>query len=642
MHRWYTLPLPFLFCAYICLSFLTGCSTNFAPDLTTGPTADPGQSSLGVIQGAVHGGQSPISSAEIFLFAAGTTGYASAATSLLKAGTYTTKATTGTFKGDYYATTNAYGDFNLGGDYSCTPGTQVYLVAYEGNPMGRGTYNNTGIMQMVGLGECPSSQIIASQFPYIMVNEVSTVAFAYAMSGFGASATNIGSPNDPLARAAIANAMNTANNIFSVSEGLVPPRTYANPNSTVPQSTMYSLANILADCVNSNSVSGCANLFKYTHNATDESQAIFYIAQNPTANVTNLFKLQGTTPPFGSALTAAPTDWTLPVVYTGVTTTPGNIVFDSSGNAWISDRGANAAVRVTPLGVFTPFNANGAAGSIYSVAVNPADNDIWAIDYTNSAIYRLTPSGGLDSTISTGGLNQPDAITFDQNGNAYVLNTGAQTVSKYSSSGIPQATATYTGLDTPAPAAIAVDSNGNIYIPTNGGCGCMELIPSGSTTGEAYNDLFGETSNSTSIVIDASNHPWTAQSNSSILEGPTSNNYDDIFGYRYFIPSAETTSGGLSGPTALALDGTGNLWASNLINATLSGFSLIGTQLTSLFTGSTTSGFSTGSSSTGANGVAVDPSGNVWSINNDGSVSEVIGLGAPTYAPLTPGKIAQP
>jgi hypothetical protein len=62
---------------------LSGCSDNFAP-MALKDDAEVAQTPIGEINGSVHGGQAPVTGAQIYLFAAGTTGYASASTSLIK------------------------------------------------------------------------------------------------------------------------------------------------------------------------------------------------------------------------------------------------------------------------------------------------------------------------------------------------------------------------------------------------------------------------------------------------------------------------------------------------------------------------------------------------------------------------------
>src|ERR1700734_1259320 len=111
---------------------LSGCSTAFDPSSLTA-NKDSAQTPIGEIQGSVHGGQSPVTGAQIYLLAAGTGGYGTASTSLILSGkSGVTCNTNGTLQNDCYVLTDANGNFTLsssgGPDYTCTPGTQVYVV----------------------------------------------------------------------------------------------------------------------------------------------------------------------------------------------------------------------------------------------------------------------------------------------------------------------------------------------------------------------------------------------------------------------------------------------------------------------------------------------------------------------------------
>src|SRR5215472_16510748 len=70
----------------LCLSaalLMSGCSISFDP--TKSPvTAE--KVPIGEINGTVHGGQAPVTGAQIYLFAAGTGGYGTASTSLITSG----------------------------------------------------------------------------------------------------------------------------------------------------------------------------------------------------------------------------------------------------------------------------------------------------------------------------------------------------------------------------------------------------------------------------------------------------------------------------------------------------------------------------------------------------------------------------
>ena len=99
-----------------------------------------------------------------------------ASVSLLTSGSGTTLDTSsGATNGDYYVTTDSNGGFSITGEYTCTSGQQVYLYALGGNP-GSGTNSAAGLM--AALGNCPAAGNFLAATPYVVINEVSTVAAA--------------------------------------------------------------------------------------------------------------------------------------------------------------------------------------------------------------------------------------------------------------------------------------------------------------------------------------------------------------------------------------------------------------------------------------------------------------------------------
>jgi len=201
---------------------LAGCSMT----PTAVPSAEPGVS----ISGVVHGGQQPIVGAEVFLFAANATGYGgngvaaiagNASISLLKSAANTAQDTNSadpTYL-DYYTTTGSGGSFAITGDYSCTPGQQVYLYALGGNPTYPAGSANSAIGLLAALAACPSADSFPSS-TFVVVNEASTVAAAYAFAGFATDALHVSSSGTVLAQTGIANAFANAANLETLSTGV--------------------------------------------------------------------------------------------------------------------------------------------------------------------------------------------------------------------------------------------------------------------------------------------------------------------------------------------------------------------------------------------------------------------------------------
>ena len=603
------------------------------------------QTPIGEISGAVHGGQAPVTGAKIYLFAASTAGYGRASTSLITSGkTGVSCNTSGAQNGDCYVLTDANGNFALGGDYTCTPGTQVYMVAQGGNPGLTGTVNNTAIIQMAGLGQCPAAGNMAAQVPFLIINEATTVAFAYAMSGFGSDAFHVSA--DATGATALANAMANSKNIVNIQWGQAAPVANGNPNSIAPSAKLYALANIVAACVNTSSASSspCTNFFNLVGTSasgatpTDESTALFSMAHNQALNVAAIWNLTPANPVFTPSLTSQPMDWTMPVIYNGLVSQPGtivnnqivsgpfNIAFDANGNAWIGDR-VKGVVEVGPTGAATTIN-NG-FGMVKGVAVSPVDGTIWVSDYSNNVVDVMDTTGTVLTTLTTN-LSGPILTAFSGNTSgqsfAYEANetttgvvlfdSAAYTVQDFEdSSNFP---------DVKGPGWISVDNNGVAWIPSTstnfmGQVTAQEKGKSGKFT-FGSSEMSGPLS-SYSMGADASGNLWFTSNTGAgdleeILSGTST--VTDI-----------GNGGGVNGAYKIAVDGNNTVWIANANANTVSAYN--GTWLA-------TNGFSTSAASgTGCVVAAPDPSGNVWTANADGSVTQLLGLATPTAAPLYGG-----
>src|ERR1035441_8475271 len=446
---------------------LTGCEIGS----TSAPTADAGLA----IHGSVHGGQQPIVGAEVYLLAANTTGYGKPSVSLLNATSTGYSSSLGA-----YVPTAANGSFTITGDYSCTPNTQVYLYSLGGS---QGGIANSAAGLLAALGNCPSSGNFLSSTPFIAVNEVSTVAAAYAFAGFATDATDVSSSGTALAQIGIANAFANATNLAGISTGVALATTPAG-NGTVPQAEINTLANILASCINSSgAVTGptnptaCYTLFNSAQSAgssgtipSDTATAAINIAHNPGANIAALYGLSTANPPFGSALGAQPNDFTISLSIS----TPGvlgldALVIDGLGNAWFVNSGTGTAFLSEYSNLGAPISpATGYVAAGGPLAVDASDN-VWII---GSGLFELNNSGSLisPSTGYTGLPEQPTGgIAVDVSGNVWV-SSFLYTISEFSSSGtliLPAATPEptrngYSGAEysTTSP---AVDGSNNVW-----------------------------------------------------------------------------------------------------------------------------------------------------------------------------------
>ena len=426
-------------------------------------------------------------------------------------------------------TTAADGSFSISGDYVCAQNSQVYLYVVGGNP-GAGINPSAGLMAV--LGNCPAEGNFAAATPFVSVNEVSTVAAAYAMAGFAQDALHVSSKSTAPALTGIANAFANAANLASLATGTALAATPAG-NGVVPQAEINTLANILAACVNSNGAlvaptDPCYTLFASAtsdgtpggNQPTDTATASINIAHNPAANMDSLFGLAPASAPFLPALAVEPNDFTVALTFTGGgLDQPSRVAIDGAGSAWIvnADASANSIVELS------------AAGAVLS-----------------------GPSG-----YTGGGLADPLGIAIDSAGDAWITSPSGNNVTELSSTGAVLSGPTgYTSTDMNLPAAIAFDLDGNAWIANFFGSSVTELSSAGAVLSGAYR--LRQQRNGR-LRRAGSGWRWQRvgrqirlQLHLRVLE-------------RGAVLSANNgfTGGGLYHPTAIALDGSNHAWVVN-------------------------------------------------------------------------------
>ena len=552
----------------------------------------------------VHGGQQGVSGATIQLYAAGATGYGSAATALL------TKT----------VTTDAAGSFTITGDYTCpTASTQVYIVATGGNPgLSPGT-NNTALAMMAALGPC--GNLTSSTF--IFIDEVTTVASVYGLAPFmsAGGGTKLGTSSTNAQ--GLANAFATVNNLVNTAKGTAP-----GPNlptgATAPTTELNTLADILAPCVNSSGVSGaCSTLFTDAtpsggSASTNTIDAMLDIAQNPAQNLSALFGLVTGTAPFQPTLGAAPNDWTVDIKYTGGgLNAPKSIAVDSSGNVWLANVN-NSLSELSSSGSAISGSSGYTGNGLnvpWGIAIDPSGN-VWTADSNTSALSKFSSSG---SAIAELYRRRTECSLW----HSHQRHGRGLDGKRHHHKCIPEQRYRAKRLTLRPDAGsnfynIAIDGSGNVWVTDNKTAGDVAKFSSSGSVIASYSA--GGQNASWGIAVDSLSHVWISNSgNKSVTELTSSG-----------TAVANYTGGGLSTPQGLAVDGLGNVWVADNGGNSVTELNNSGVAL------SPTKGFIGGGMS-GPFSVAVDGSGNVWVSNNttgSNSVTEIVGAAAPVVTPL--------
>jgi hypothetical protein len=527
--------------AVIPFALLSGCALT---------SSGPADSMISEVSGVVHGGQSPIEGATVTLYVTSPSaaGYGQAATVI---GTGSTSATGGFTISPSANATN------------CPAGQQAYITSAGGYQSGSPLLVNSSVLLMAALGNCNG----VSSSTFVSINEVTTVAAAYALSGFmttsassGLFQANVSAPTansaatgSITAAAGLPHAFLNAASLASFAAGTANSQTAnitvgtATVNGVVPANEINTLGDILQGCVNGatgNSV--CTNLFADTPSISGAApantlQAMINLARNPASvaamnATTGLFSLISGTPAFANPLTAAPPDWSLAIVYTG-TALPGQyfIALDANDTAYAGASGSANLAALSAYGTSTPAFTAGTVGTATRQIAPDALGNVWVTGYKTSStttnIYQYSAASGGAPTAHAIAASSSEVygVAVDQGNNVWVANAAAVTPNitelQYSASYGANYTATVPGSIEPV--ALTIDANQNVwaapyytssgtYTTPSDAVVLPNLTPgsaatyasSGTTVTPVYTAFASNAIKPLGLVIDASGNAW--------------------------------------------------------------------------------------------------------------------------------------
>jgi hypothetical protein len=608
------------FLTFSTITILTGCSGAGYGGGTQTPPPPPPTTAI-ALQGSVHQGGHVIAGARVYLFGVNTTGYGSASVSLLNAVSTGHSDSLGA-----YVITDALGNFGLPGDWVCPSTAQAYLYAAGGTNGGSGL--------LAALGPCPDPGNTAAP-PAFWVNEVTTVATAYAFAGFATDATHVASSGTPLARTGVANAMLNVKNLVNPSTGIALATT-PDGNGTVPQAELDTLANMLAACGRTSSAGSpeCSTLFSAAMNAsgvpaTDTAMAAINIAHAPANAVANLYGLAGIGPEFAPRLTSVPADFTLALRFTdpGLPSN-GNLTMaiDGAGSVWIPNESSISITKLSSTGKVLStaggFVSPGLTTHPVGIAVDGSGNAWIPNNSLSPFVVELSNTGDVLSPAAgytASSFKNPVAIALDSNGAAWVANADGPSLTKLASFGVPLSPPDgYTGGGLQRPVAIAIDGLGNIWAGNLGNDSVSKFSASGAALSPATGFTGGGLDGPESIAIDSSNNVWVSNyMNGSVTKLSNAGTPALASGF---------TGGGLVNPIGIAIDGAGTAWVANQFG-TVTHLSATGAAI------SPAAGYIVSGSPLVVDAMALDGSGDVW-LSGDSAVVELIGASAPVVTPL--------
>jgi len=626
-----------LLLSFPALFLISGCALT--------PTAASGPLPGAAFNGTVHGGQQAIVQAHVHLMAAAANGYGKPSISLLNSALTGVPDTIGA-----YVLTDGSGEFTITGDYVCVPATQVYIYVTGGDP---GSGENSAVGLMTALGSCPVAGTFAITNPNVEVNELTTIAAAYALSGFATDALHISSSGTAPALIGISNAFLNAGNLVENVNGTALATTPAG-NGTVPQQEINLIGNILSSCINSGgpSSSACTTLFTNTlangttgAQPTDVAGAAINLAHNPSTNIGALYGIPVASPPFGPALPYQPVDFTIALKFTGGGVSENDsfgktIAVAGDGSVWQATGGGLAA-KLSSLGVpispSTGFGAGIGGGENYMM-VDETGNGYALVGGINYGFYKWGPSGAILAPANgflTGDTHSAgsNAIAFDPAGNIWATNFfqqaygGGVSLAKFNQSGTLLSEGTVQS-ELSNPSVLAVDSSSHIWL--GDGTAVFEFSLAGTPISSAGGDAQGDVNHPYEIAFDTTGDLWLADSGSNQTELSSTGGL--------ISPAGGYTGNGFLPGYDLAIDGAGHVFVPNS-NSSQAG--LVETDTTGTIISFTT-GYEGGYPGylIQPSSVALDGSGDAWCTNLYGgfgvpaTVLEYIGVSTPVVVPL--------
>jgi hypothetical protein len=603
------------------------------------------------LNGAVFVGTTPLVGASVALYTAGTSGYGSASALIYAPGA------------GPYATTDSNGNFTISGGYGCAQSnTQVYLVA-QGGHTGPNA-DNANLALMSALGSCKN----LNSSP-LVINEVTTAVSAAALAPFATdfvltgskSYLNIGTSSSNTI--GLVNAFASVTNMVDLSTGQALFNVPAG-NGTVPYVQINTFADILNACASTTGgVTGdgtpCGNLFSRTGGntevpapvapTTDTLEAAFEIAAHPNGNLgyavdpSTLFtQLVKPGAPFQPAWTQPPNDLSLAIHYTGggglsSSSAANFLAIDASGDLWLTDSKNNTVIEWNTLGSALSPSTGYSAGGLSNpgpLAIDASGN-VWVVSTNGLTELNFVgvPYPGSPFVGVSGGKD----MALDATGNIWVTNSGS--VSKFNSVGLqlsPNGGYVNSGLVDLS--TIAVDSANNIWVgnsPNVTSFSIAELSNAGGqliVNGHATNDpTQGQ------MVADGAGNIW-------VPSGPPGNNGLAMMPAYAGVASFESAafyfgegSGGslrfVDMPQGIAIDGAGNAWVASASDSSTGITANMSEAVPSLLSTSSAPAFFNPDPAQPLR-VAIDGSGNVWTLLSDNTVTEFVGIATPAVTPI--------
>jgi sugar lactone lactonase YvrE len=206
------------------------------------------------------------------------------------------------------------------------------------------------------------------------------------------------------------------------------------------------------------------------------------------------------------------------------------------------------------------------------------DGTLYVSNYNDNAIFKVSPSGTVNTITTLPGPADVSGLAIDHSGNIYASMYGGGKIVKITPAGITSDFA-FTSL----PARGVFDSSGNFYVRDSVSANMKQYSPTGTLIGyhssSVLNHMFDLAIDSQDNIYNGNAHgnPTRPTPNSNaIIKTPQPFGTPSVL----FVPAGGAHP--LSDPYSLAFDSGGNLWVTSLNNNIINQYNSSGVYLSSI------------------------------------------------------------
>jgi len=151
------------------------------------------------------------------------------------------------------------------------------------------------------------------------------------------------------------------------------------------------------------------------------------------------------------------------------------LVFDASGNLYVSSLNLNTITKVTPGGAQSTFASGAPLNQPDGLAIDASGN-VYVANFGGNNVIKITPGGAM--SVFASGLSGPNFLALDSIGNLYVSNQFGASISKVTSGGVVSTFAT--GFTQSY--GLAFDRFGDLYVADYGASDIKKVTPAGTVS----------------------------------------------------------------------------------------------------------------------------------------------------------------